>query len=157
MMTGVSIVLLELGALFEIAAGAAALLAALVPALFFLRGDARTGRLVYGATAILAVLFVPFKFRALIYALVLGLYTVVKFTVNWQSRRSRVLCKLVLVAFWILLSFVGIRFGLFEELPVVSPLVAAGLTVGWTVFLIYYDFCVTRIFAGMGRWLSRFR
>ena len=76
MMTAVSIVLLELGAVFEIASGAAALLAALVPALFFLRGEARTGRLVYGATSALAVLVVPDKFTALVYVLVLGLYTV---------------------------------------------------------------------------------
>ncbi|MDE7036124.1 MAG: hypothetical protein K2O74_07755 [Eubacteriales bacterium] len=38
LLVGVSMMLLGLGSLFEIASGAAALLAALVPALFFLRG-----------------------------------------------------------------------------------------------------------------------
>jgi hypothetical protein len=156
MMTAVSIVLLELGAVFEIASGAAALLAALVPALFFLRGEARTGRLVYGATSALAVLVVPDKFTALVYVLVLGLYTVLRFTVHWQSRVPRLACKASLVVFWVLLSIVVIQFGFVEELVSVSPLIAAALAAGWTVFLLYYDFCMNRIFMGMGHWLRKF-
>ncbi len=156
MMTGVSMMLLGVGTLFEVVSGAAALLASLVPALFFLRGEARTGRLVYGATSILAVLLLPDKFTVLGYVLVLGLFTVVRFTVNWQRKVLRLACKAALILFWVLLSVLAIRLGLVAELPAVSPLVLAGLTVGWTVFLVYYDFCVTRIFAGLGRWLSRF-
>ena len=156
MMTGVSMVLLGLGTLFELASGAAALLAALVPALFFLRGEARTGRLVYGATSILAVLLLPDKFTVLVYALVLGLFTVLRFTINWQRKAARLACKVSLILFWILLSVMVIRLGLVAELPALTPLVLAGLAVGWTAFLAYYDFCMTRIFAGLGRWLSRF-
>lgn len=157
MMTGVSMLLLGLGTLFEAVSGAAALFAALVPALFFLRDDARTGRLVYGATSLLAVLLLPDKFTALVYAGVMGLYTVLKF---WAVRRSRgvqLVCGALLVVFWVGASVAVIRLGLVVEIKEASPFVLLCLSGGWTAFLLYYDFCMTRIFAGMRRWLSRFR
>lgn len=156
MMTGVSMLLLGLGALFEVAGGAAALLAALVPALFYLKGDSRTGRLVWLATSLLAVLLLPDKFIALLYALVLGLYTVVRFAIIRWSHMRQLLCKALLVVFWVALSVGLIKFGLVEELSRVSPLVLLGLAGGWTLFLAYYDFCMTRIFWGLRRWLERF-
>ena len=156
MMIGVSMLLLGLGALFEAASGAAALLAALVPALFFLRGESRTGRLVYAATSLLAVLLLPDKFTALVYALVLGPYTVAKFAMADWGRARRLACRALLVACWIGLSIAVIRLGFVAELREVSPFVLLCLTGGWTAFLLYYDFCVTRIFWGMRRWLNRF-
>lgn len=157
MMTAVSIILLELGSVVDIAAGAAALIAALVPAVFFLRDEPHVGRMVYGATSALSILIVPDKFTALVYTLVLGLYTVVKCTFNWQKRRTRLLCKGALLGFWILLSAGVIRLGLVEDLVSLSPTVLALLAAGWTLFLLYYDFCMTRIFIGMRRGLRRFR
>ena len=157
MLTGISIILLELGAVFEIASGAAALLAALVPAIFFLRDEPRVGKLVYGATSALAVLIVPDKFTALIYALVLGLFTVVKCSFHWERRRTRVLCKATLIIFWVLLSIGLIQFGFIEDLAAVSPLVLVLLVGGWTLFMTYYDFCMTRIFIGMRRQLRKYR
>ena len=156
LLVGVSMMLLGLGSLFEIASGAAALLAALVPALFFLRGEARIGRLVYAATSLLAILLLPDKFTALIYALVLGLYTAVRFSVPWHRKLVRLAWKAGLVAFWVLLSVVVVRFGLVAELGRLSPLILACLAGGWTVFLIYYDFCMARIFVGMRHWMGRF-
>ncbi len=156
-MTAVSMLLLGVGSLFEIAAGAAALLAALVPALFFLRGEGKVGRMVYAATSLLAVLLLPDKFTALVYALVLGLYTVVKFSVLTRGRFVRLACNAALAAFWVGLSVVVIRLGLVPELQTLSPFVLLCLAGGWTAFITYYDFCMTRIFAGLRRWLSRFR
>jgi len=156
LLVGVSMMLLGLGSLFEIASGAAALLAALVPALFFLRGEASVGRLVYAATSLLAVLLLPDKFTALIYALVLGLYTAVRFSAPWHRKWVRLAWKAGLVVFWVLLSVVVIRLGLVDELGHLSPMILACITGGWTVFLIYYDFCMARIFAGMRRWIGRF-
>lgn len=156
LLTGVSMVLLGLGSLFEITAGAAALLAALVPALLFLWGEAHTGRLVYVATSLLAVLLLPDKFTALVYALVLGLYTVVRFSVPWHRKTVRLACKAGLAVFWVLLSAAAIQLGLVAEIGRLSPFILACLAGGWTVFLLYYDFCMARIFMGMRRWLGRF-
>ena len=157
MLTGISIILLELGAVIEIASGAAALLASLVPAIFFLRDEPQVGKLVYGATSALAVLIVPDKFTALLYALVLGLFTVVKCSFHWERRRTRVLCKATLIAFWVLLSVILIRIGFIEDLAVVSPLVLLLLVGGWTLFMLYYDFCMTRIYIGMRRQFQKYR
>lgn len=157
-MTGVSMLLLGMGSLFELLGGAAVVIAALVPALFYLRGENRTGMMVYAATSVLAVLLLHDKFVSLMYALVFGLYTVIKFAADRQVRRvSRWLRKAPVVMFWTLATMALIRLGFLEELPALSPVLALCLFAGWSVFLLYYDFCLTRIFAGLRRLLTRLK
>lgn len=156
LMTGVSMLLLGLGTLFEIAGGAAALLAALVPAFFYLRGDGRTGLLVYIATAVLAILLLPDKFVSLVYALVLGLYTVLKFAIDKHRKLTRLVCKALVVVLWVALSMALVKLGLIAELKALSPFVILALLAGWTAFLLYYDFCLSRIFTGIRRLANRY-
>ena len=112
--------------------------AGLVPAVGVISGGLGTGFLCYAATAVLGLLLVPDKGCALVYALFLGLYPMVKYLVERLRRLPiELLLKLVFFNLILVIFLFGFSALLFPLLPerMHAPLPLFGL--GNVVFLIY--------------------
>lgn len=157
MLTGLSIALLSMASVLGFASYSIAMLAGFIPTIFFLQGEIGTGRLVYAATAVLALLVVPDKEVAFLYACFFGLYTVLKYEIERLHRLPlEVALKLAGAAAWAGITLGLIRFGLVPELPQLSTRVILLVFAGWMAFIVYYDFCLTCIFGGLKRLLKKF-
>lgn len=157
MITGLSVALLYIASFLSVASWAACMLVAFIPALFFLVGESRTGMLVYAATSCLALFLLPDKSIAILYAGLFGLYTALKFWIErLRSRMIEWICKLTFANIWVLIVLKLISIGLIPELPALSPLVIGGVLLGGNLIFVYYDLCVSRIFAGMRGLARRF-
>ena len=157
LLTGASIALLSLASVLGIASYSVAMLAGFVPAIFFLKGLPKMGRLVYIATALLSVFIVPDKEVALSYSLFFGLYTVIKYEIERLHKRPlEIVLKLTCAAIWAVLTMWIIRLGFLPEIQQFSKHVTWIVLIGWVVFLIYYDICLSCIFCGMARMMKRF-
>lgn len=157
MTTGLSVALLYVASFLSVASWAACMLVGFIPALFFLVDEKRTGTLVYLATAFLALFVLPDKSVAILYTGFFGLYTVLKFWIERLRRRlPEWICKLIFANLWVLVVLRLVSLGFIPEIPRLSPLVIALILIGGNLIFVYYDLCVSKIFAGMRRLAQRF-
>ncbi len=133
METPLSIGLVQLGPVVENGSRAAALVAALGPALFFLAGEAPPGRLVYRATPPLPVVGGPEKFPPLVNGLGVGLDTGLPVHRPWQNPVPPVAWQGSLGLVWVVVSLGVLPFRFGEKLGIRSPLNPPPLAGGWTV------------------------
>ena len=157
MVTGLSVALLYVATFLSIASWAACMLVGFIPALFFLVGEYRLGTLVYAATALLSLFVLPDKSIAILYTGFFGLYTVLKFwTGRLKHRSTQLVSKLIFANLWVMIVMKLISLGFIPELPALSPVVVCGVLIGGNLIFVYYDLCVSRIFAGMRGLARRF-
>ena len=157
-LTGVSVVLLYLASFMQIASWSVTMIVGFIPAVFFLRGLDTVGTVQYLATSLIALFILPDKSIAILYALFFGLFTVMKF---WLERRfGRILvwaAKILFSEAWVVAVWKLVELGLVPELPALTPAVrVVSLLVGALVIL-YYNFCLGRIFAGLNVFLKRIK
>ncbi len=118
---------------------------------------------VYAATAILAVLVLPSKEAAVLFAVFFGYYPIVKAVLEKKALRRilewiiKILMFLAIVsaAYYLMIRFMGVEF---EEIGKYGR-AAIPLLLGFgAVAFVAYDFCLT-LFAGeyLRRWQKRFR
>ncbi len=150
MMTGVSVVLLYFATFLSIASWAACMLVGFIPELFFLVGERKTGCLVYAATAALSIFLLPDKLLAILYAGLFGLYTVIRYYLERvPSRLLRWITKLAFANLWVFIVLTCIRFGLLPEFPGLSTKIFLMVLLGGNIILVYYEWCLSRIFPGL--------
>lgn len=150
MMTGVSVVLLYFASFLSIASWAACMLVGFIPELFFLVGERKTGCLVYAATAALAVFLLPDKLIAILYAGLFGLYTVIRYHLERvPSRLLRWVGKFAFANLWVIIVMTCIRLGLLPEFPGLSARIFLMVLLSGNIILVYYEWCLSRIFPGM--------
>ena len=157
-LTGLSIVILYFASFMQIASWAVTMLVGFIPAIFFLRGQYKAGTVQYAATAIVSLFLLPDKVLAVLYAFLFGLYTVLKF--HLERRLGRVICwiaKIVFAELWVAGICKLIQIGLFPEIPLLTPSVILILIAAGVLVLLYYDFCLGRIFAGLRIYLKRIK
>ncbi len=118
---------------------------------------------VYAATAILAVLVLPSKEAAVLYAVFFGYYPIVKAILEKKALR-RVLewmvklalfLSIVSAAYYLMIRFMGVEF---EEIGKYGKAAIPLLLAFGAVAFVAYDFCLT-LFVGeyLRRWQKRFR
>ena len=136
MLAALGVVLLVIGSLFDVLSLTAAALAT-VPLYIALREmGARRATLVYFVTALLAVILFPKSDAALSYALLLGLYTLIKFPLERVHRYAVLPLKLLFFnATFTAIELIGIF--LFSIPPLVWWLYAVTYLVANVVFLLY--------------------
>ena len=157
-LTGFSIIGLYFASFMQIASWAITMLIGFIPAVFFLRGEFRVGVTQYLATALVALMVVPDKSIAILYAFFFGFYTVLKFFAEKRWRKKVAwLFKLVFAELWIVVIWKLIQLGMIPELPTLTPSLRLGLLVVGALFILYYDFCLSKIFAGLCIFLYRIK
>lgn len=157
MVTGLSVVLLYVSTFLSFASWAACMLVGFIPALFFLVNERKMGTMIYIATSVLSIFILPDKTIAMMYAGLFGLYTVLRFWVEHiPSRLVRWLIKLVFANVWILIVLWAIYAGFFPEFANLSHKLTFIVVICGNLILIYYDFCLSRIFAGLRNLAQRF-
>ena len=157
-LTGLSVVLLYLASFLQIASWAVTMIVGFVPAVFFLRGQYKVGVVQYLATALVSLFVLPDKVIAILYTLFFGLYTVMRFEL--AHRCGKVLSWIVKVLFaeaWVVAVSKLIQMGLIPEIPALTPAVQIVLICAGILLLLYYDFCLGKIFAGLRVYLKRMK
>ncbi|MBE6555672.1 MAG: hypothetical protein E7663_05535 [Ruminococcaceae bacterium] len=152
----ISVILLALGALIEVLDLSMAALASLAVVFAVIEMKGKYPYLIYAVTSVLALLLLPVKTPALIYALFAGYYPIVK--ARCEGHLKKPLAWLVkLIVFGVGL-FVAVFLSLRFFLP--SETVAAWhywlLLIGMPVFVLY-DVALTRLITVYyARWRRRF-
>ncbi len=137
-LAALSLLLLYLATLMPSGRVGLVAVAGLVPAVGVISGGLSCGFLCYGATGLLALLLLPDKGCALLYALFFGLYPMVKYAIE---RLRKLPWELLLKLCWFNLVLSVLVFGfstlLFPLLPAVLQHILPVYLVGNVVFLIY--------------------
>lgn len=157
-LTGLSVVILYFASFMQIASWAVTMLVGFIPAVFFLRGQYRAGTVQYIATSLISFFVLPDKVLAVLYTFLFGLYTVLRF--HLEKRFGKLLSwiiKIIFAELWVAAVCNLIRMGLLPEIPVLSPVVMIALAAAGVLVLLYYDFCLGRIFTGLGIYLKRIK
>lgn len=157
-LTGVSVVLLYLASFLQIASWSVTMIVGFIPAVFFLRGFDMVGTVQYLATSFIALFVLPDKSIAILYALFFGLFTVMKFRL--ERRFGRVVVWTVKILFsetWVVVIWRLAALGLVPELPALTPAVRVISMLVGALVILYYDFCLGRIFAGLKIFLKRIK
>lgn len=143
MLAALGVVLLVFGTVIDVLSLTAAALAA-IPLYIALREMGyRRATLVYLVTAVLSVLLFPQSEAALSYALLLGLYTLLKMPIERVHRYAAIPLKLLFFnVTFTLIELVGIF--LFSIPPLAWELYAVTYLVGNVAFLLY-DFVLDRM------------
>lgn len=148
--TALSIVLLYLASFLDIASWSIAMLVGLIPIFFFLYGEPKTGELQFGATALISLMLLPNKEVAIMYAFLFGLYPILKLRLERRMKKAPALAvKLVFAEIWVAFVWKLISTGFLPEIPVLDNRVKILSIVIGAVLIVYYDFCLTKIFMGM--------
>ena len=122
-------------------------IAGLIPAVAVLEGGIRTGFLCYAGTSLLSLVLLPGKLPALLYAILLGHYPMLKSLIERLRRRPlEWLCKLALAnaLFFLLRRLVW---------ALLSPSLPEALSAAWLYYLagsaafVAYDFGFSRLIA----------
>ena len=118
---------------------------------------------VYAATAILAVLILPSKEAAVLFAVFFGYYPIVKAVLEKKKLRRvlewtvKLLLFLLIVsaAYYLMIRFMGVEF---EEIGKYGRAAIPLLLAFGSIAFVAYDFCLT-LFVGeyLRRWQKRFR
>ena len=118
---------------------------------------------VYAAGAILALLLIPSKEAAILYAVFFGYYPILKAVLeqNIRVRALEWLVKILLfavvmtVSYYLMIRFMGIEF---EEIGKYGKAAVPVLLAVGSIAFVGYDFCLT-LFVGeyLRRWQKRFR
>ena len=157
-LTGLSVVILYFASFMQIASWAVTMLVGFVPAVFFLRGQYKAGTVQYIATAFIAFFILPDKVLAVLYTFLFGLYTVLRFHLEKRFGRTfSWIVKVIFAELWVAAVCNLIRIGLVPEIPSLSPVVMISLAAAGVLILLYYDFCLGRIFTGLGIYLKRIK
>ena len=157
-LTGLSVVILYFASFMQIASWAVTMLVGFIPAVFFLCGQYKVGTVQYIATSLISFFVLPDKVLAVLYTFLFGLYTVLRFYLEKQF--GRILSWVIKVFFaelWVAAICNLIRMGLLPEIPALSPVVMILLVIAGILVLLYYDFCLGRIFTGLGIYLKRIK
>ncbi len=150
LMTAVSVVLLYAASVLPTGRLALVAIASILPAAAVLSGGIKWGLLVYAATAALSLILLPNKTAALLYAVLLGHYSLLKSLIE---RLNRLVLEwiLKLVVFNVLLAAVyGLcrMMGLLVELPwAIAALALAG-----NVGFVLYDLAFSQLIMRFGRY-----
>lgn len=137
-LAALSLLLLYLSAMMPSGRIGMVAVAGLVPAAAVVSGGLAAGFLCYGATAVLALLLIPDKGCALLYAIFFGLYPMIKSLIE-RLRRLPLELILKLAFFNVVLSvlFGGFSALLFPLLPELMQNTLPLFLLGNVVFLIY--------------------
>jgi len=137
-LAALSLLLLYLSAMMPSGRIGMVAVAGLVPAAAVVSGGLATGFLCYGATAVLALLLVPDKGCALLYAIFFGLYPMIKGLIE-RLRKLPLELGLKLVFFNVILAILlgGFSALLFPLLPELMRNTLPLFLLGNAVFLIY--------------------
>ena len=157
-LTGVSIVILYLASFMQIASWAITMLVGFIPAVFFLRGQFKVGTVQYAATSLVSLFILPDKVLAILYTFLFGLYTVLRFQL--ERRTGKVvswIAKFLFAELWVAGVCKLIQIGLLPEIPTLTPTAALLLVTAGALLILYYDFCLGRIFVGLGIYLKRIK
>ena len=147
MLTALSVVILFFAALAPSGKLGLTAVAGLIPAVAVLNGGIRTGFLCYAGTSILSLVLLPGKLPALLYAILLGHYPMLKSLIERLHRRPlEWLLKLALAnaLFFLLRRFVW---------ALLVPALPEALSAAWLYYLsgnaafIAYDFGFSRLIA----------
>ena len=157
-LTGLSVVILYLASFMQIASWAITMLVGFFPAVFFLRGQFKVGTLQYAATSIVSLFVLPDKILAVLYAFLFGLYTVLRFYLIRRKRKVfSWIVKIIFAELWVAVICKLIRLGFLPEIPVLNSTVVLVMIAAGGLVLLYYDFCLGRIFTGLGLYLKRIK
>lgn len=157
-LTGLSVVLLYLASFLQIASWAVTMIVGFIPAVFFLRGQDRAGVVQYLATSLVSLFVLPDKGIAVLYALFFGLYTVLCFELaRWCGKMLSWFVKILFAESWVAVVSRLVYLGLVPEIPALSPTVQIILILAGVLLLLYYDFCLGKIFAGLRVYLKRIK
>ena len=157
-LTGVSVVLLYLASFLQIASWSVTMIVGFIPAVFFLRGFDSVGTVQYLATSLISLLVLPDKSIAILYALFFGLFTVMKFQLERRFGRALAwLAKILFAEAWVVAIWKLVTLGLIPELPVRTPTVRVVSMLAGVLVILYYNFCLGRIFAGLNVFLKRIK
>ncbi len=150
-MTAVSVVLLYAASVLPTGRLALVAIASILPAAAVLSGGIKWGLLVYAATAALSLILLPNKTAALLYAVLLGHYSLLKSLIERLNHRLVLEWILKLVVFNVLLAAVyGLcrMMGLLVELPwAIAALALAG-----NVGFVLYDLAFSQLIMRFGRY-----
>lgn len=118
---------------------------------------------VYTATAILAVMILPSKEAAVLYAVFFGYYPILKAVLERRIHRRLIewivkialFLSIVSAAYYLMIRFMGVEF---EEIDKYGRAAIPLLLVFGAIAFVAYDFCLT-LFVGeyLRRWQKRFR
>lgn len=137
-LAALSLLLLYLGAMMPSGRIGMVAVAGLVPAAAVVSGGLASGFLCYGAAGILALLLLPDKGCALLYAIFFGLYPMIKSLVERLRKIPlEILLKLVFFNLVLAILLVGFSTLLFPMLPEFLNSAWLIFPVGNVVFLVY--------------------
>jgi hypothetical protein len=150
MLTALSVVLLYAACLLPTGRLALLAVAAMLPAVAVLAGGCRWGLLVYGATTLLSLLLLPNRLPGLVYAVILGHYSVVKSVIERLKRPAAELILKLLVWNGTLAVAWGLAkgLGLLATLPY-SPVL---LVVLYNLAFLVYDLVFTQVITQIARY-----
>lgn len=157
-LTGVSLILLYFASFMQVASWAVTMLVGFIPAVFFLRQEYKAGAVQFAATALISFFILPDKVLAILYTFFFGFYTVMRFVLERQFGKKRSwIAKILFVEVWVAVVCKLAQAGFLPELPVVTPALIPVFAGAGVLLILYYDFCLGRIFAGLRIYLKKIK
>lgn len=140
-----SLVLVYLGSIAPSGNWGIVAVAGLLPAAVVISAGFKAGLLCWGGVSLLAFILIPGKFCALMYAVLFGLYPIVKSLIERLRRRlPEYLLKLVFFNGAFTVLYLTMKAAVLESLPTALSTVWVLYLVGNVVFLVY-DFGFSRL------------